>query len=37
MGWAGKLSIAACYRRDAAAWVVTDSYRGMPWFAVGKR
>ena len=21
----------------AAAWVVADSYRGMPWFAVGKR
>jgi uncharacterized membrane protein len=21
----------------AAAWVVTDSYRGMPWLAVGKR
>jgi len=21
----------------AAAWVVADSYRGMPWLAVGKR
>ena len=21
----------------ASAWVVADSYRGMPWLAVGKR